>query len=105
MKTIMVVDDESNILDDIKSALEENNFQVITADNNRQALELMQNDTNDDFGLILIDTDLPDCDKSALFSMKPNARKDINTSDSSDYLQKPFTKQQLLDFVQSKMKD
>ena len=101
MKNIMIVDDESDILEKVKSALEEDDFEVITASNSREALELMEGDKENDFGLILIDTLMPGSDKSALFSMKPESKTD--TSRMEDFLQKPFTKEQLLDFVKSKM--
>lgn len=103
MKTIMVVDDETSILEEVKSCLEEDDFEVVTVDNSRKALELMENDKEDNFGLILIDTSMPDSKKPAFFSMKPRSKKDIDTSKEEDFLQKPFTKEQLLDFVKSKM--
>ena len=103
MKTIMIVDDETSILEEVKSCLEEDDFEVVTVDNSRKALELMENDKEDNFGLILIDTSMPDSGKPAFFSMKPRSKKDIDTSKEEDFLQKPFTKEQLLDFVKSKM--
>lgn len=102
MKTIMVVDDEASILDEVKSCLEEDEFEVVTASNSRKALELM-NEDEEDFGLILIDTLMPDSKKPAFFSMKPKSKSNIDTSKAEDFLQKPFTKEQLLDFVKSKM--
>ena len=102
MKTIMVVDDETSILEEVKSCLEEDDFEVITVDSNRKALEIMEADKEEDFGLILIDTSLPDSNKPAFFSMKPKS-KNIDTSKEEDFLQKPFTKEQLLDFVKRKM--
>lgn len=103
MKTIMVVDDEASILDEVKSCLEEDEFEVITASNSRKALELM-NEDEEDFGLILIDTSMPGSKKPAFFSMKPKSKSNIDTSKEDDFLQKPFTKEQLLDFVKSKVK-
>jgi len=103
MKTIMIVDDEKNILEEIRSSLEEGNFEVVTADNNREALKLMEDDKEENFGLILINTFMPDSKKPALFSMLPKTKKDIDTSKDEDFLQKPFTKEQLLEFVKSKM--
>lgn len=103
MKTIMVVDDEASILEEVKSCLEEDDFEVVTVNNSRKALELMENDKQDNFGLILIDTSMPDSKKPAFFSMKPRSKKDIDTGKEEDFLQKPFTKEQLLDFVKSKM--
>ncbi|MCK4901880.1 MAG: response regulator [Thermoplasmatales archaeon] len=102
MKTIMVVDDETNILEQVKSCLEEDEFNVVAVDNSRKALELMEDDKEDNFGLILIDTSLPDTKKPAFFSMKPKS-KNIDTSKEEDFLQKPFTKEELLDFVKRKI--
>ena len=103
MKTIMVVDDETSVLDEIKSCLEDGEFEVVTVDNNRKALELMEDDKEDDYGLILIDTSMPDTKTPALFSMRPNSKKSIDTSKAEDFLQKPFSKEQLLEFVKRKI--
>ena len=96
----MIVDDEVDILKKVKSFLEEDDFKVVTAKNSREALEIM-GDNEEDFGLILIDTKMPDEDKSALFSMKPKSK--INVGSFDDFLQKPFTKEQLVDFVKKSM--
>ncbi len=103
MKTIMVVDNEASILDNVKSCLESDDFRVITADNNREALKLMEQNREDEFGLILINSIMPGSNKPALFSMKPESKKDIDTSNEKDFLQKPFTKEQLIDFVKQKI--
>ena len=104
MKTIMVVDNESSILDEVKTCLEEDNdIEVVTVDSSRKALELMEEDKEENYGLILIDTSMPDTKKPAYFSMKPKSKKYIDTSKEEDFLQKPFTKQQLLDFVKRKI--
>lgn len=103
MKTIMVVDDEASVLDNVKSCLEDDYFRVITADNNREALELMEQSREDEFGLILINSIMPGSNRPALFSMKPESKKDIDTSNEKDFLQKPFTKEQLIDFVKQKI--
>ena len=103
MKTIMVVDDESNILEEVRLCLEEDDFEVVTADSNRKALELMEEDKDENFGLILINTSMPDSKEPAFFSMRPESKSNIDTSKKEDFLQKPFTKEQLIDFVKSKM--
>lgn len=99
MKTVMIVDDEKSVLDQVRSSLEESEYEVVTVDNNREAIEMIENDSTDRFGLILIDTSLPDSKKPALFSMKPKTKKNIDTSKKEDFLQKPFTKEQLIDFI------
>lgn len=103
MKTIMVVDNELNILNEVKACLEEDNFQVVTVDNNREALELIEADDEDNYGLILINSSMPDTKIPAFFSMKPRIKKNIDISRNEDFLQKPFTKNQLLDFVKDKL--
>ena len=103
MKTIMIVDDESNILSEVKKYLEEDDYKVITVDNNRKALELIESDDEENFELILIDTSMPDTKIPAFFSMKQSSKKNIDTSRVEDFLQKPFTKNQLLNFVKNKI--
>ena len=100
MKTIMIVDDEPDVRNAVKSCLESDDFEVVTANNSREALELI-NEEEENFGLILIDTRIPDSGKSALFSMKPKSKMD--TSKLEDFLQKPFTREQLLDFVKGRI--
>lgn len=103
MKTIMVVDKETSILEEVKTALEEEDFTVITADNSRKALELLEEEKDENFGLILINTTHPDTKQPALFSMNPRLKKNIDTSKNEDFLQKPFTKEELQNFVKSKI--
>ena len=103
MKTIMVVDDEKSILEQIKKSLDQDKYDVVTVDNNREAIELIEDDSNDKYGLILIDTSLPDTNKPALFSMRPKSKKDIDTSKNEDFLLKPFTKEQLVEFINKKI--
>jgi len=99
----MVIDDEIDVLKEVKSSLQNDDFKVTTVSDSRKALELMTDDKEEDFGLILIDTFLPGTNKSALFSMKPRSKMHIDVSKKEDFLQKPFTKQELLDFVRSKV--
>ncbi len=99
MKTIMVVDDESDILEQVKACLEEDDFHVVTVDNSRTALEMLEDSNENQFGLLLIDTALPGSKKTALFSMKPASKIQTDVSNEENFLQKPFTKDQLLAFV------
>ena len=103
MKTIMVIDDETSILENIKQSLEKNEYNVITAQTSKKALELISDEKEQDFGLILIDTVIPGSDTPALFSMKPQSKKNIDTTKEEDFLKKPFTKQELLEFVNNKV--
>lgn len=101
MKTIMVVDDEVDILEKVRSCLESDDIEVITVANSREALEMIDTKKEDDIGLILIDTPMPGSDRSALFSMKPRSKMD--TSNLQDFLQKPFTSEELIDFVKKRI--
>jgi DNA-binding NtrC family response regulator len=102
MKTVMIIDDESHVLRDVKLFLE-NDFDVITVDSNRKALEMIEKH-NKDLGLILIDSNIPDTDVPAFFSMKPDIDKKIDTTKTDDFLIKPFTRNQLVDFVKNKIR-
>ena len=102
MKTIMVVDNDSSILDHVKDSLNAGDLQIVTVKNNREALELMNDDENS-YELILIDSLTPDSKIPAFFPMKPNDKKNIDTTRDEDFLQKPFTKEQLVSFIERKL--
>ena len=103
MKTIMVIDDETSILEEVKTCLQADAFEVIAVDNSRKAIELMDEDKDDNYGLILINTSMPDSKQPAFFSMKPKSKSNIDTSKAEDFLLKPFTKEQLIDFVKKRI--
>ena len=96
MKTIMVIDDETDVLEKVKSSLENDDFEVVIASDSRQALELMAENKEEDYGLILIDTPLPGTKKSAFFSMRPKSKMHIDVSKLEDFLQKPLQKNNYL---------
>jgi len=58
-KKILVVDDEKDIREIIKIALEQDGFQVIEADNGKKAIELAKNEKPD---LITLDIMMPNID-------------------------------------------
>jgi len=99
----MIIDDEKNILTEVKKILEEDNFNVKTAKNSKEAFELMNHETSDNIDLMLIDTSIPNSNIPAFFSMKPSSKKNIDTTKNEDFLQKPFTKEQLIKFVKKKL--
>lgn len=103
MKTIMVVDDEKNVLDQVKLSLEKEDIKVITVENRKKAIEFIEDDKENKLELILIDTSIPDSKKPALFSLKYKYRANIDTTKMEDFLQKPFTNQQLIKFVRNKI--
>ena len=103
MKTIMIVNDKANLLDEIRSCLESDDFRVVIANNSREALEQMEEKKEENVSLILIDTFMPGSNEPALFSVKPTSRMNVETYKMDDFLQKPFSKEQLLDFVKNRI--
>lgn len=103
MKTIMVVDDEENILEEVKKSLEEEDFEVLTVENTRKALEIIDEDKENKIELILIDTKLPDSNVPAFFSINPKLKTNIEIDKEENFLKKPFTKEQLIEFVRKKI--
>lgn len=99
IKTIMIVDDEVAVLEKVKTFLESDEVDVVTASNSRQALELMEKEET--FDLILINTPMPCSNKTALFPMKPNSK--LANGETESFLQKPFTKEQLVNFVKERI--
>jgi len=95
IKTIMIVDDETSVIEKVKSFLGDNELDIISANNSRQALEIIQ--TRKNLDLILIDTLMPGTKKSALYSTKPNSK--LSSIEGNTFLQKPFTKDQLINFI------
>lgn len=102
MKTVMIIDDESSVLRDVKLLLE-NDYNIITVDSNRKALELIE-EMHKDIGLILLKSNIPDTEIPAFFSMKPDIDKKIDTTKIDDFLMKPFTSNQLFEFVKNKIR-
>jgi DNA-binding NtrC family response regulator len=102
MKTIMIIDDELNVLKDAKSYLEKD-FKVITVDSNKKAHEIIEK-KDKDLGLILIDSNIPNTDIPAFFSFKPNIDKKRDTTKINDFLIKPFTRNQLVKFINDKIR-
>jgi DNA-binding response OmpR family regulator len=94
----MIVDKEEDILKKVKLYLESEDIEVITAENSRQALKLMEKET---FDLILVGTQMPCTNSSALFSLNPKVRGEMGGRD--DFLEKPFDKEQLISFVKEKI--
>lgn len=99
IKTIMVVDDQASILEQVKSYLGYDEFDVITVNNSREALKQMEHDKK--FDLILIDTPMPASKNTAFFSLTPDSK--INIEQTDNFLQKPFTKEQLVNFVKDRI--
>lgn len=99
----MVVDNEISVIENIKSCLKQEDLEVVTVDNNRKAFEIMENDKENNFSLILISTRFPDSKTPAFFSMTPKSKSNIDTSTEENFLKKPFTKEELLEFIRKRI--
>ena len=95
----MIVDDQTDILEQVKSYLDEDDYNVITMKNRREALELLEQESTID--LMLINMSISTNNKESFFSMKPNIKPNLEENDN--YLSKPFTKTQLLNFINRKI--
>jgi DNA-binding response OmpR family regulator len=98
----MIVDEEPDFLNEVKSVLEKENVEVVTARNSREALERLQEENEETFDLILVNTRMPGSMlTTALFSMRPALKK--LPAGIENFLQKPFTKEELVEFVKGKI--
>lgn len=111
LKTIMIVDDEQDIVDTVKGVLEPRGYQVITAINGDECLKMIKETKPD---LILMDIMMPG---TPVKEIVPKIDKDINIaylsvvrpSDAEreglhfdnvvDFIQKPFSVNELLQKV------
>lgn len=93
----MIVDDETSIIEQIKSFLKEEKLNIISATTNREALNLLDRLDEDTFDGVLIDSPHPASQNAALYCLKPTEK--AKDADSHNYLQKPFTKEQLQNFL------
>ena len=101
MKTIMIVDEEPELITQLQSFASEENIMVIHAKNQRQAVTTLND--KPDVSLILVRTTHPKTNNPACFSIKPSATFRINTEEPTKYLQTPFTTDQLTAFIKEKL--
>jgi response regulator RpfG family c-di-GMP phosphodiesterase len=102
IKTIMIVDEEDDFLKQVKTVLEKEDVEVVTARNSREALEQLKEDNEETFDLILVNTRMPGSQlTNALFSMRPALKK--LPGGIENFLQKPFTREELVEFVKEKI--
>jgi DNA-binding response OmpR family regulator len=106
---VLVVDDEKKILDIVKSYLEKEGYQTLTADNGRDALQILR---QRQVSLVLLDLMLPDipgeeiCRKIRSLSGIPVIMMTARIEEESivrglsmgadDYVTKPFSPRQLM---------
>ncbi len=100
VKSILVVDDEKDILSTIKSLLTPEGYNVITEPDGRKAVELTKKNK---YNLILLDVRMPFSGEEVLKLMRKEAignpkivfctvmsRPDVNLSGSNGFIQKPL---------------
>jgi DNA-binding NtrC family response regulator len=114
MKKILIVDDESGIVEEVKSYFEEEGFEVYTADTGKQGLELLEQVKPD---ILLLDVKLPDMSGLNILKISkqnyPHIKVIVNTGyvdqvaiDEADrlgrdvFLQKPFNLERLHEEIQ-----
>ena len=98
----MIVDEEIDSFREIKTVLEREDFAVVSVHNSREALECLNQESEERFDLILVNTRMPgSVQTSALFCMKPPLKKQLGGIEQ--FLQKPFTKQEFVIFVKEQI--
>lgn len=83
-ETILLVEDESMVLAAIKTMLEDLGYQVLTATNGREALNIYAGH-HDSIAVVLSDMVMPDMDGLALFNVFKTQRPDIKIILMSGY--------------------
>ena len=99
----MIVDEETDIVKQVRAILEKEDVEVVTATNSRQALGRLKEENEETFDLIVVNTRMPGSQNTtALFSIKPALKKQL--SGIENFLQQSFTKEQLVEFVKEKIR-
>ena len=116
-KTILVVDDESDIRDALALILKKQGYNVITAVNGDNCLNILQNETPD---LILLDVMMPGTPVKEIIKQIQNikiaflsvvrtteAEKQdfLNQENVVDYIQKPFDVNDLIKRIEAILND
>ncbi|MBE6038600.1 MAG: response regulator transcription factor [Anaerofustis stercorihominis] len=118
-ETILIVDDDEQILRFLKLQLTHNEYDVLSATNGEDALKILQN--KKDIPLILLDIMLPGIDgvslcsniksinpkiKIIMVSAKNTSKDVINSLDSGadDYVKKPFVFDELLARIRANLR-
>lgn len=98
----MIIDEEDDFLNHVKTVLEKEDVEVVTARNSREALERLKEENEETFDLILVNTRMPGSVlTNALFCMRPPLKK--LPGGIENFLQRPFTKEELIEFVKEKI--
>lgn len=92
-KSVMVVNEDSSILERLKSILEEENVSVTTAKTNREAMEILEKEKSID--AVLLHTRMPDGREVFV----PLVRKDDKTLPLDIEISKDCGKEEILRFL------
>ncbi len=114
MTKILVVDDNQEDLDTMKEILEANDYEVVTASDGAQALDIL---VEDGFKLIIIDIQMPTLsgyDLLRLLREKINhdskmiyasivPEKEVDLTDVDGFIQKPFSPDSLIKMIKESL--
>lgn len=96
MKTIMIVDEDKETLNRIKTCLEKENFTVSTAQTNREALEVLEK-SEQPIDVILLHTTIPGSNEDVFTPIVTNTKTKILSVDKT--LSRTCTETELLEFI------
>lgn len=116
---ILVIDDDPDILTMIKVMLEFNDYSVITAENEQQCLDILENNP---VNVLIMDMLLSGKDGTdicrhlkkdpkystipiLMFSAHPNAREACLSAGANEFMAKPFEMQEMLKKVEGLAKE
>ena len=97
MKTIMIVDEEPEISHQLQSYINQEEITIKTVSSSRKALDTINEDES--ISLLLINTKLPDKESMGYFSITPDSKLITDISDENNFLIKPFSKEEFLNFI------
>jgi len=120
MKKVLIIEDETSIRNNIMLMLKAERYSAAGAENGRIGLEMAQRDPPD---LVLCDVMMPEMDGFAVLEAlradprltaipfifltalddRPNMRRGMNLG-ADDYLPKPFTRKELMEAINSRLK-
>jgi signal transduction histidine kinase/ActR/RegA family two-component response regulator len=120
--TILVVDDEEWVLEITQEFLKRSDFDVVTADGGREALEILRSDVGETIDAVVLDLTMPDLDGRETFqeirTLRPGlpvivasgfsreATEDRFPADQiATFVRKPYEPEDLIDAIRSVLSD
>ncbi len=99
-KRVLVIDDDNDLIALVKLHLEENGFEVITANNGDEGIKKIKDDRSG-FNLIILDIVMPDSDGFDFLAKYPSPRfPPVIIMTSIGVLRDFFNKIDVLDFIE-----